>query len=201
MVLHTSLCPYNCSFRNSTHKRLIVLVGNAKSTSSSFLPCTKNGKSFSHFDQEKPEQTDRLSSIPQGSWSKRQGQESCSGGFYAGSLPPPLSPRHRQLETAALTLLTVSAWQGKWAWRKYYAGKKSWHLPVRTLLTVEVGCLETPVTPQPYLSTFSLLFSPGMREAQQKQRFLIALFLKQTSLISAEWAETLINLEQGGRNV
>lgn len=65
-------------------------------------------------------------------------------------------------------------------------GQKSWCLPVRTLLAVEVGCLETPVTPQPYLSASSLLFSPGTQEARQKQRFLIALFLKQTSLISAE---------------
>lgn len=65
-------------------------------------------------------------------------------------------------------------------------GQKPWHLPGRTLLAVEVGWLETPVTPLPYLSALSLLFSPGTQEAQQKQRFLIALFLKQTNLLSAE---------------
>lgn len=106
-------CPYNCSFRNSMHKRWIVLASNANSTSSSFLPCTKNGKSFSHFDQEKPEQTDRLCGIPQGSRSRRQGREPCSGDLHAGSFPAPLSPRNGQLEAAALALLLMGVCTGK----------------------------------------------------------------------------------------
>ena len=201
-MLHTPTCRYNGSFRNSIYKRWIALASNADSTSSSFLLCSKNGKSFFRLDQEKPDQADRLCSVPQGHGAGGSDRSLAVGVSMQGVSPLLFLPG-----TDSYRLLLshccwrASAQQGKGAWRKYYGGKKFWYLPARTLLVVEVGCLETPVTPQPHLSAFSWLFSPGIQEAQQKQRFLIALFLKQSSLIPAEWAETLINLEQGGRNV